>query len=101
MELYNIPVKPYSLRIGKVSIFKLKKIFASLRKKCKSENVEIQKEKISWAGLSHPFTVQIFITGICPIPEADLETFREFYNNKREEALKENKKKRKKKRKFF
>ena len=98
MKLHNIPIKPYTLRLDKVSIFRYKDMLASLRKQCKAEDVEIQKEKISWAGFFHPFTVRIFITGICPVPESDLKIFREYYDNKRKEISKENKKKR---RKFF
>ncbi len=100
MDLHTIPIRPYTLRLDKVSIFRYKKILSSLRKQCESEDIEIQKERISWS-LLHPFTVRIFIFGICPVPEEDLQKFRSYYDNIRKESLKENKKKRQNRRKSF
>lgn len=100
MELFNIPVKPYMMRLDKVGIFKYKKILVSLRAQCKKENVEIREEKIRWTILD-PFKVRILITGVCPVPESELRPLRESYERQREILSTENKEKRKNKRKFL
>lgn len=100
MELHNIPIKPYILRIEKISIFRYKKILVSLRAQCKKENVEIREEKIRWTILD-PFKVRILITGVCPVPESELRPLRESYERQREILSTENKEKRKNKRKFL
>lgn len=100
MDLYTIPVKPYMMRLDKVSIFKYKKILASLKAQCKKENVEIREEKIRWNPL-HPFKVRILITGICAVPEAELLPLRKLYERKQETLSQETLQKRKNKRKFL
>lgn len=100
MDLYNIPVKPYMMRLDKVSIFRYKKILVSLREECKKENVEIKEEKIRWTFFN-PFKVRILITGICPVPESELRPLRQLYERKHETRSKENKEKRQNSRKFL
>ncbi len=100
MDLHNIPVKPYMMRLDKVSIFRYKKILASLRKQCKKENVDIREEKIRWRFLD-PFKVRILVTGICPVPESELIPLRKHYEREQETLSQENLTKRKNKRKFL
>lgn len=100
MDLHTIPVKPYMMRLDKVSIFKYKKILASLRVQCKKENVEIREEKIRWSILD-PLKVRILVTGICPVPESELRPLRQLYERKQEALSQENKEKRQNSRKFL
>lgn len=100
MELHDIPIKPYMMRLDKVNIFKYKKLLVSLREQCKKENVEIREEKIRWSILD-PFKVRILITGTCPVPESELRPLRESYERQREILSTENKEKRNNKRKFL
>lgn len=100
MDLYNIPVKPYMMRLDKVNIFRYKKILVSLREQCKKENVEIQEEKILWSILS-PLKVRILVTGICPVPESELLPLKQLYERKQEALSQENKEKRQNSRKFL
>ena len=95
------PIKPYNFRLNNISIFKYKKILVSLRKNCKSENIEIKSERIKWTpSLLHPFNVSIRISGTIPIPEEDIKIFRDnFHAIHKKTWLKDEKEKHQKKRK--
>lgn len=86
MEIKETYIKPFTVKLENIPLWKVRSISTKAQKRLISEGVTITSVERNWDA-RHPLCKTVLIKGTCTIPEENIEHFRQHFHQVNKDRL--------------